>query len=86
MELLRRSIQLWKTGLATYIEMVNFYFAANDITADAKKRAIFLASCGTATFKLAHSLVEDGKLDRVPFEAICKLLQDYYEPQPSAIV
>ncbi len=70
----------------TYIEQVNFYFASNDVIAGAKKRSIFLASCGTATYKLARSLVEGERLSTTLYDFICTLLKDYYEPQPSIIV
>ncbi len=70
----------------TYIERGNFYFAANDVIAGAKKRSIFLASCGTATYKLARSLVEGGRLGTSLYDSICILLKDYYEPQPLIIV
>ena len=70
----------------TYIERVNFYFEANEVTAAEKKRSIFLSSCGTATFKLARSLVEEGRLSDTPYDTICTLLKDYYQPKPSVIV
>ena len=34
-----------------YIEQLESYFVANDITTAAKKRALLLSSCGTAAYK-----------------------------------
>ena len=34
-----------------FIEQLESYFAANDITAAGKKRGILLSSCGTAAYK-----------------------------------
>ena len=70
----------------TYIERLDHYFLANDVKDDAKKRSILLYVCGTPTFKLLRSLVKDGKLDSVSYEALVKLLKDHYNPKPSTIV
>ena len=35
----------------TYIEQLDFYFAANDVTPDSKKQSILLAACGAPTFE-----------------------------------
>ena len=40
-----------------YIERVNHFFEANEITDLAKKRSIFLVSVGAKTYKLIRSLV-----------------------------
>ncbi len=72
----------------TYVERLQYYFVANDVDVDAKKRAILLTVCGAPTYKLLRSLVPDGKLDAddVTYDSLVKLLKDYYDPKPSLIV
>ena len=72
----------------TYVERLQYYFVANDVDDDAKKRAILLTVCGVPTYKLLRSLVPDGKLDAddVTYDSLVKLLKDYYDPKPSPIV
>ena len=50
-----------------YSERLTFYFTANGITTDAKKRAVLLSCCGPATFRLLRSLVFTGKTRRFQF-------------------
>ena len=38
-----------------FIEQLESYFVANDITAAGKKRGILLSSCGTAAYKTIRS-------------------------------
>ena len=70
----------------TYIERLEHYFVANDVTEAAKKRSILLMVCGTPTYKLLRSLVEGGKLDSVSYAGLVKLLKEHYDPRPSPIV
>ena len=42
---------------AAYMERLDQYFIANDITTAAKKRAVLLSICGMPTYKLIRSLV-----------------------------
>ena len=46
-----------------YKEKLEFYFHANGIADNSKKRSILLTQCGDSTFKLLRSLVPNGKLD-----------------------
>ena len=66
-----------------YIERVNHFFEANEIT-DPDKRSIFLVCVGAKTYKLVRSLVapEDPKDKR--YEDLAKLL--HFRPKPSAFV
>ena len=41
----------------TYLERLEQYFAANEITGNEKKRAILLSMCGAATYRLIRYLV-----------------------------
>ena len=69
-----------------YTERLTFYFAANGITTDAKKRAVLLSYCGPATFRLLRSLVLPVSLDEISFENLMKKMKEHREPQPSVIV
>ena len=69
-----------------YSERLTFYFTANRITTDAKKRAVLLSCCGPATFRLLRSLVLPGKLDDFSFEELVTKMKEHKEPQPSVIV
>ena len=40
-----------------YMEQLESYFMANDITTAAKKHAVLLSSCGTALYKIIYSVV-----------------------------
>ena len=69
-----------------YSERLTFYFTANGITTDAKKRAVLLSCCGPATFRLLQSLVLPGNLDDFSFEELMTKMKEHKEPQPSVIV
>ena len=69
-----------------YVERLDQYFIANEVTDTAKKRAILLTVCGAPTYKLLRSLVKDGDLMSSSYGELVKLLTDYYNPKPSVIV
>ena len=72
----------WKS----YVERLDQYFAANDITEAAKKRATLLSSVGAVTYKLIRNLTTpDGPTSRT-YKDITKLVQEHYNPKPSTIV
>ena len=49
-----------------YMEQLESYFVANNITA-AKKCAVLLSLCGTATYKIIRSVVTPEKLTKVSY-------------------
>ena len=67
----------------TYTERMKHYFVANDVTDADKKHSILLSACGPATYKVIRNLVEEGKLDTMPYDDIVKLVKNYYDPPPS---
>ena len=69
-----------------YAERLSFYFAANGITVDAKKRAILLSSVGPSTFRLMRSLVLPDTLDSFSFDDLVSKVKTHKEPSPSVIV
>ena len=75
-----------KEDWSLYVERVKYYFAANDVASDAKKRSILLSVCGDSTFKLIRSLKSAAELETSSFDDITKAVKDYYNPTPSKIV
>ena len=69
-----------------YVEQLQHYFVANDVTDAGKKRSILLTVCGTPTYKLLRSLVKDGNLSATPYTELVKLLKDHYTVKTSVIV
>ena len=69
-----------------YIERVNLFFDANEITDPAKQRSLFLVSVGAKTYKLIRSLVAPEDPKDKSYEALAKLAQEHFMPKPSAIV
>ena len=69
-----------------YIERVNHFFEANEITDPDKRRSIFLACVGVKNYQLLRSLVAPEDPKDKSYEDLAKLLQDHFMPKPSAIV
>ena len=69
-----------------YIELVNHFFEANEITDPDKRRSIFLVCVGAKTYKLVRSLVATEDPKDKSYDDLAKLLQDHFMPKPSAIV
>ena len=69
-----------------YVERLEFFFVANGITADEKRRATFLAVIGPTAYKLLRSMLAPVKPVDRSFEELVKVLSDHYSPKPSEIV
>jgi len=69
-----------------YVERMQHYFAANDITSVEKQRSIMLGVCGTSTYKLMSSLFAPRKLGDVPFSELVKVVEQHRNPRPLVIV
>ena len=70
---------------ASWIQRVNFYFVANDISNEEKKRALLLALCGADTFETACALVGPKTPEEVSFSELVTLLQRHFDPRPSEL-
>ena len=70
----------------SYEERFNLYLAANEVTSDEKKQAIFLTTCGTSTYNLLRSLAAPKKPPELPFAELVKLAAGHYHPKPSLAV
>ena len=71
-----------------YQDKLKFYFSANGIVDDTKKRAILLTVCGDPAYKLLRSMVPNGELDAdgITYTSLVTLLKDHYAPKTSVIV
>ena len=69
-----------------YIERMDHFFAANDITDAGKKKSVFLAVIGPTTYSLLRNLVSPSKPGDKTFEELAKALQEHYNPTPSETV
>ena len=70
----------------SYVERMEQYFSANDVTAAGKKRAILLSACGPATYQLIRNLVSPAATTDKSFAQIVELVQNHCHPKPSVIV
>ena len=61
-----------------YMEQLESYFMANDITTAAKKRAVLLSSCGTATYKIIRSVVAPEKPSEVSYADLTKKVRERF--------
>ena len=75
-----------KESWSNYVERLGFYFVANDVDGDEKKRSILLSVCGHQTFKLIRSLVDAVALQTKSYDDLVQLVKDYYDAKPSRIV
>ena len=69
-----------------YIERLNYYFQANDITDGTKKRNILLTVCGSKIYGLIRNLLSPAKPDTKSYDQISKLVEKHLNPKPSAVV
>ena len=69
-----------------YIERVNNFFEANEITDPDKRRSIFLVCVGAETYKLLLSLVTPEDPKDKNYEDLAKLLQDHFMPNPPLLL
>ena len=69
-----------------YVERLNYYLIANEVTDDAKKCAILMSCCGPMTYKTIHSLVDSETRKTIKYSELIDLLTSHYNPKPSSIV
>ena len=68
-----------------YIERVNHFFEANEITDPDKKRSIFLVSVG-AKHQLIRSLAAPDDPKTKDYDELARLVQNHFMPRQSDIV
>ena len=70
----------------SYSEILGYYFMANDITDETKKKSILLSCSGAATYDLLKYLLQPTSLNDKSYDELVKVLSDYFNPKPSIIV
>ena len=66
-----------------YSERVNYFFQANGITNEAKRKAMLLAIIGLSVYKLSRSLTKPNEKS---CEELVKKTEKHHNPTPSEIV
>ena len=74
------------TNWQLYVDQLNYYFIANEITEDKNKVAVLLSACGSDTFKTICSLVDAETMKDIAYADLVKRLSEHYDPVPSSIV
>lgn len=69
-----------------YREQLGFYFEANDITSENKKKAVFYSACGKVTYATLRSLATPRKPSELTFNEAITLLSEHFNPRPSKFV
>ena len=75
-----------KEHWTAYIEKACYYFIANDVKSDEKKRAILFSGCGPETYQTIRSIVDTETLNSAKFETLVEIITAHYDPKPSFIV
>ena len=69
-----------------YVEWLELYFLANEITDPVKKRAILLNAGSPATYRLIKTLAIPGKPTDLSFEDIVDKVKLHFNPKPLPII
>ena len=65
-----------------YLDRLSFYLEANDVTIEAKKRAVLLTVIGPQQFRLLKDLCAPSSPATKSFNELSKLLTDHHAPAP----
>ena len=71
---------------AAYMERMEQYFLANEVTTNNKKRAILLSTCGPTTYSLIRSLVAPSKVTDIANGTLLEKINKHFNPCPSVIM
>ena len=69
-----------------WIEVLESWFIANDITADAKKKGIFLSGLGSKSYATLRALLQPNKPIDKTYQVCKDTLSEHFAPQPTEIV
>jgi len=69
-----------------YVERLEHFFGAKDVSTDAKKRSILLSVMGPSAYKLLRSLVSPDKPGEKSYEELVTAMKLHHNPVPSEIV
>ena len=65
-----------------YLDRLDFYLEANQVTEVSKKRAILLTVVGPQQFRLLEDLTAPEKSADKIYDALCLLLKQHHKPEP----
>ena len=71
-----------KETFSEYEERLSFFFEANGVTEDSKKRAIFITVVGSSQFRLLKDLCIPRKVSDFSCDELCHKLREHHEPAP----
>ena len=69
-----------------YCDRLEYYFQANGITDESKKKSIFLVIIGLSSLKLLRNLVALTKPHDKTLQELITVFKQHYNPTPSVIV
>ncbi|XP_055725310.1 uncharacterized protein LOC129815465 [Salvelinus fontinalis] len=69
-----------------YCEIMEHFFAANEITDAAKQKSILISVVGAQTYSLMRNLLSPDKPGEKSFIDLVELLKNHFNPKPSEIV
>ena len=69
-----------------YVERLEHFFGANNVSTDAKKCSILLSVMGPSAYKLLRSLVSPDKPGEKSYEELVTAMKLHHNPVPSEIV
>ena len=65
---------------------MNFYFVANNVTQEAKRKVILLTEMGGKAYQVIRNLLVPSTPGEATFNQIVTLMQEHTKPTPSVIV
>ena len=74
-----------KEDWTSYVERLELFFKANEITEEDKQKAILLSSCGASTYKLFKGLAAPTKPKDKSLTELVTLMKEHQEPKPNPI-
>ena len=69
-----------------WIELLEAWFSANNVTNIEKKRAIFLTNIGSKSYHTLRALLQPNKPTEQTYDVCKETLQSHYSPKPTEIV
>lgn len=71
---------------AQYIERLEHFFVANEVTDTNKMKSILISCCGSKSYKLMRSLCTPMKPGEKTYDELKALMSQHHNPAPSVIV
>ena len=75
-----------KEEWTSYVERLNYYLIANEVTDDTKKCAILMSGCGPMTYKTICSLVDSETRKTIKYNDLVEIVTSHFDPKPLSIV